>query len=119
MDRLGSSRWRASLSHAMLAVPMFALAAFLLRGAPWSAPALVVIAWFWSREKFQREAAALEEHEPDAGASEEPLVRHVAAWSVGWWPGEWTAQSRLDFYLPAIAALILAALVELGRAYHW
>lgn len=96
---IASKRWRSSLSHALLSIPIFFIVygiAFLfgLDSASFIAAAFIV-GWWWSREKTQYE------YKHKTG-------RTITVWHKGWLPFEWDGYSILDLALPCVIIMPVA-----------
>ena len=97
-------RWRSSLSHVTLSVPIYGLV-FLISllislPSPNAIAATFVVAWWWSREKTQHE------YQVKDGK------RTYTVWHKGWLPTEWDRHSILDLALPAVAAVLFSILIN-------
>jgi hypothetical protein len=94
LNWFAAERWRASLSHAIIAVGFmvpFLLVSIWIPTAQWIGVAFV-IGWFWSREKTQHEYRA-------KGGRQTAFV-----FTIGWLPWEWDLYSRFEFIVPAFTS---------------
>ena len=89
-------RWRLSLFHCLLALPVLALGWLIVGpvGALWG-----VAVGFYFREVCQHQYSL------KGGGSTSTV------WTRGWWPPEWPRASQFDFYAPLLssAGVVLAA----------
>jgi hypothetical protein len=97
IEWIKAARWHASIVHLgeMWVVWLPAYAA--TRSA--SAAACAVVAWYWSRKMTEVRAAA-------------SPGNLLAAWRLGWWPWRWPWPLQLDFYVPALLALLIVVLFK-------
>lgn len=95
-------RWRSSLSHVTLSVPIYGLvyliSLLISLQSPNAIAATFVLAWWWSREKSQHE------YRVKGGDST------YTVWHKGWLPTEWDRYSILDLALPAVVAVMFSIL---------
>lgn len=97
-------RWRSSLSHVVLSVPIYGLvyliSLLISLPSPNAIASAFVVAWWWSREKTQ--------HEYRVKGSE----RTYTVWHKGWLPLEWDRYSILDLALPVVAVVLFSILIN-------
>lgn len=104
LEWTAQKRWRSSLSHVVVSVPIYGLVYLisLLVGVP--SPNVIaatfVVAWWWSREKTQ--------HEYQVKGGE----RTYTVWYKGWLPLEWDRYSILDLALPAVVVILFSILIN-------
>lgn len=99
LDWFSRYRWRSSLSHILLTIPLFALVFIVSKFIGFQQPSIIatafIVAWWWSREKTQ--------HEYKLKGSE----RTITVWHKGWLPFEWDLYSVLDFGMPVLFSIVL------------
>ena len=104
LEWTAQKRWRSSLSHVLLSVPIYGLVYLisLLFSLPNSnaIAATFVVAWWWSREKTQ--------HEYRVKGGE----RTYTVWHKGLLPLDWDRHSILDFALPSVAVVLFSILIK-------
>lgn len=96
------------LSHVVLALAMQlvlgAVLSLLKVSRAWWFGAVLAIGFYYGRKKLEVELHA------------DPSGLHKAAtWDLGWIPVLWPAAYQLQFYAPAAAVLLVAALVQAGE----
>jgi len=104
LEWTAQKRWRSSLSHVTLSVPIYGLvyliSLLISLPSPNAIAATFVVAWWWSREKTQYECR-IKGSQPS-----------YTVWHKGWLPLEWDRPSTLDLALPAVAVVLFSILIN-------
>jgi hypothetical protein len=111
---LHGARWRMSFSHCLEALIIQPLGGVIIWLAGYSVPvaacggALIVAAYYYSREKSQFEQRV-----------KIPGDSNTTVWAAGIWPGDWGQDSLLDFLFPVASSSGLAvALFFIDQYIH-
>ena len=103
LEWTAKKRWRSSLSHVTLSVPIYGLvfltSLLISLPSPNAIAATFVVAWWWSREKTQHEYR-VKDSKPT-----------YTVWHKGWLPLEWDRHSILDFVLPVVVVVLVSILI--------